>query len=661
MYNPEVETLIKSDFKITSHYLNANNHFWNIHLKTENVRKLLDNLSVSEEINPAYSSILNYKDYFCEKVSEAQIQICDCNNSPQQFFAYLETLNLVCRLYSEYVYFPYTLTLQDGFLTENNNSKKMWEECTIPAKNPYLEYITQNIFPLIEKYEPQIIFLEGSPNYYNIGISKLVKQKMPNTTICITRHSSEYYSLNKIDYLLKKNNYFFKFIDIVILEYFSEIEKEIINGTPLNQINNILYKDKDNNIIQNDYHTPCNYKNIFYQTRRKSKYANFYSDPSKLANVHLEPYTKCFWNRCSFCGINKKYHFENNDSDVTLLSTRLEELKELILSGVSYVWFVDEAISTTKLKKIAQFFVKQNLSVIWQVRTRICKELTNDSLIKLLKNSGLKEIRLGLESASISVLKKMNKIDEFFSLDLVECICMKFNQNNISVHFPIIIGFPGETTMERRRTYAFLRHLHEKYPLVTFNINLFGLDVSSPMFSNWTNYEIKNIYFPCIPDYFIANIVGWSGENNFTSNSLSIERDKIMKDVLYPWMPQNSITRPYIFYRLSETIRNTLYWKENFVKNEKTIIDEKCIIIKNENVTISYQQSREIYIIYNWSNHHYMIGNENTLKIFDIFRSPITIDEAIEKLCLIDALFQKKDLEILIYKLISLDFFELYN
>lgn len=656
MYNPQLEALMETDLMISSNRLEANNHFWNVIFNSQNISNLLDNISITEDINPAYLSILNYKDFFLEKVLEAQVRICYCNNSPQEFFTYLETLNLVCKLYSEYMYFPHTLTLQDGFITNNSNARIIWEECSNPAKNPYFTYIKQHVLPLIENDNPQLLFLEGAPNYYNMGLAKLIKQKIQNIRICMTRHSSEYYSLNKLDYLLKKNHYFFKLVDIVILEFFSDIEKELILDIPLEQMDNILYKNKEGNIIQNKYSNSWNNKQISYEIRPQNKIADFQSNPAKLANVHLEPYTKCFWNKCSFCGINKKYHFENQITNEALFTTRLDELKQLVLNGITYIWFIDEAIPANKLKKLARFFIENQLSVIWQIRSRICQELIDDCLIELLEHAGLKEIRLGLESASLPILKKMNKFDESFSLDLVENICKKFVQHNISVHFPIIIGFPGETVYDRKCTYDFLRYLHQKYPMVTFNINLFGLDICSPMFTNWTSYEIANIYFPCIPDYYIANIVGWSGINNFTSDLLSHERDKIMKDILYPWMPLNATLKPYIFYRLSETIRNTLYWKEKPIKEEKQL-DKQSILLKNKNVTISYQSNQEIYIIYNWSNHHYMIGNENTLKVFHAFNSSDRVEDAIKKLCLIDSkLFRENDLMNLIYKLFSLDY-----
>lgn len=250
----------------------------------------------------------------------------------------------------------------------------------------------------------------------------------------------------------------------------------------------------------------------------------------------------------------------------------------------------------------------------------------------------------------------MNKFDQNFSLDLVEHICELFCKHNISVHFPMIIGFPGETFFDRKNTYVFLKNIHEKYHNVTFNINLFGLDIRSPMFANWTNYEITDIHFPCLPCYFIGNIVQWRGVDNFSSSMLSDERDKFVRDTLYPWMPHNATLPPYIFYRLSETIRNTLYWKEKEIPRPAEMTDQ-CYLTVNPNITFSYQGNRNIYIIYNWDTHHYMIGNHNTLKVFDTFNTACELKTGLIQLNNINPkLFPINDSKMLIEKLYSLGY-----
>lgn len=656
MYVPDVDSLLDSKVEIKNNILNANNHFWSKIFDLKRIEKILGYINTSQQLNPQYISIAMHKKHFLKNVSEAKNKVCDGQNSPQEFFAYLETLNLVCQLYTDYVFYPFTLSLQEGFLTDNYDAKKIWSDCLNPTRNPYISYINENIIPLILNHRPQVLFLNGKPSFYNMSIARIVKKKLPHVICCFTRHSSEYYSLNKIDYLLISNYFFFKDIDIVIMEGFAESESDILQGKNFEDIPNIIYKNQEGNIVRNKYDTHSFSTKIIYTTRPSSYKVQYLKSPAALANVQLEPYTKCFWNKCAFCGINKKYHFENSDNNIYLIEDRLHELEELVNQGITYVWFVDEAISTEKLLIIARYIIDHHMSIIWQVRSRICKELLDENLVFLLAKSGLKEIRLGLESASLTVLEKMNKFDHTFSLKLVEDICKLFCKYHISVHFPIIIGFPGETSFDRKKTYDFLGTIHDKYSNVTFNINLFGLDIRSPMFVNWTSYEITNIHFPCLPSNFIGNIVDWSGADDFSSNMLAGERDKFMRDVLYPWMPHNATLQPYVFYRLSETVRNTLYWKEKEITDTPKI-EEHCYLAVNSNITISFQDILNIYIIYNWNNHHYMVGNDNTLKIFEAFGTACKLEDGLLQLYNANPkLYPIDDLKILIRKLYSLGF-----
>lgn len=662
MYNPDAEFLLNPQLEIINHRLDANIYFWSQILDSKKIYKLLHFITLNEETSPQYRSIVSNKDLFVHEVENAKIKVCDNGNSPQELFAYLETLNLVCKIYSDYVFYPFILSLQDGFILENNNSKKVWEYCLNPARNPYFKLISEYVYPLIMQEHPDMIFFEGPPSFYNIAIAKLVKMESPSTLNCFTRHSSEYYSLNKIDKLLVKNIYLFNAIDVVILEYFTVTEKRIIEGESLNTILNIIYKNNEGKIEQNAYGNPEGLDSIGYTLRFKSDNIDYKIAPHKLANIHLEPYNMCFWNKCVFCGINKKYHFKQCEDTSTQLIDRLIEVKELVLhKGITHIWFIDEAIHVSKLKIIAEYFLENKIIVQWQVRSRICSELIDDNLINLLEMSGLKEIRLGLESASINVLKEMNKFDETFSLDLVIDICKLYSQHEISVHFPMIIGFPGETNYDRKYTYDFLRNIHAQYPQVTFNINIFGLDIGSPMFSKWTDYNISNIHFPCCPSYYTGNIIDWNDDNDFHSSMLSDERDKIMKDILYPWMPFCSTLEPYIFYRLSETIRDTLFWKGM----EKPTLDsdwKSKRLYVNKKIVISYQDTKKIYYIYNWCNHHYMIGNNNILKIFDFFAHPNFAYDAIEKLSTENpAIFTFDDLSTLIQRLFIQDYLCIEN
>ena len=501
--------------------------------------------------------------------------------------------------------------------------------------------------PKVEEISPDILFIEGKPSFYNMAVSCLFKEKFPYMHTSLTRHSSEYYSINKLESYLVKNYYLFKMVDSIILEYFEETESQIISTLKakdeLSQVNNLIYKKNDK----------------IFQTAYLSLKRNYAPDietsnlTRELLNVHLQPYIMCYWNKCTFCGINKKYHFTNEIQNDTHLDVSLNELKKTMGDHTKYIWFIDEAIHPLKLKYMARFFLVNNIKICWQVRCRIEKELLDDELIMLLTQSGLTELRLGLESASLEILKMMNKFDDNFSLEIVESICSKYSSAGISIHFPIIIGMPGETLYHRKSTYDFLLYLVQKYPLVTFNINIFNLDIKSHIYKNAEAYGISHIKYPCKLDYFLDNTLKWENLDDMDERALSRERDRYMREILYPWMPASSYTKPYLYYRLCETIRNTLIWKsKNHFEISKDDFNLQAELNIPPTLTFNFDDKRNIYIIYNWYTHHYMIGNEYIIYIFKLFQTPQKVETIIKQLCNMNSdVYTSDDLKTLLGKL----------
>ena len=264
-------------------------------------------------------------------------------------------------------------------------------------------------------------------------------------------------------------------------------------------------------------------------------------------------------------------------------------------------------------------------------------------------------MRLGLESASLNILRAMNKFDEDFSFEIVEKICAAYSDAGISIHFPMIIGFPGENSYERKKTYDYLHYLCEKYPLVSFNLNVFNLDISSHIFCCPDKYEIKEIYYPCPLQDFLGNILQWDRGHDL-EKQLFVERDQYMREILYPWMPADASVKPHIFYRLSETARHTLRWK--FQGNSAiSISDDSSINPQTEllfpsTLVYGFDTKRNVYVIYNWQTHHYMIGNEHLIFILNFFKTAHTISDAIDYLTIYDPnVYILKDLNILFLKL----------
>ena len=657
MFEPDSD-FYNSKVNIVDGIMDANSLFWSKHFSTDRINKLINILALNKAnvycAYPPYEAILSNRELFINKVIEAPEKLCYETNTPEEFFSSLETISILCKLYSDFEYSPFSLNIQTGFVLDEFNSYDIYNNCLNPQKNPYYNFIVEEIIPKIRELNPDIIFLYGSMSYYFATISLIIKQYNPEVHICLSRHSSEYYSMNKIIPLLKENYNLFNMIDSLILDSFEEIEEKLVFSLEGNQslttVPNILLSH-NNKIIETDFSEPSAANSLFvYKRMIKENHMD-----KKVYDIHFDPYIKCSWNKCAFCGINKKYR--NKD---LCYSEEIFKQKMISVNSLShecdYLWFVDEALSPNKLKDLANSFINSKKKINWQARCRAHRDLLDNGLPELLAKSGLKELRIGLESGSYKILKLMNKFDDNFNFKLIEDIVSTYEKVGISVHCPMIMGFPQEDETDRQQTYELLLKLSRENPSFTFNLNILNLDLSSELYKKWAVYQLEKLQYPCKPQYFLGNAIAWI--ENIEHDKLSTDANKFMKDMLFPWMPDNSLVTPAILYRLCENSRNTLRWKSmNTWHKKKRLFSSEMNLVLSKNVSLKKDDER--VFLYQWDSHHYLHGNYYLYNLLNEFQSSTKVSTAIERLNRIDpSVYIKEDLVLLINKLFEYDFLE---
>lgn len=285
------------------------------------------------------------------------------------------------------------------------------------------------------------------------------------------------------------------------------------------------------------------------------------------------------------------------------LEEAIHVLKERKAFGFQYLWLIDEAIPPVILKNLLKKMRENQLRFIWHLRSRIESELIDEELIDLLKETGVKSIILGFESASNRILRLMKKTYAEDYLEIAEKIVEKYTQHNIHIHFPALIGFPSETVQEREQTLNFLTYLSQKYRLFSYNINILDLDISSELFSHWTDYDINSLKLPCLPKYFLGNSVEWN--NDF------ITLNKCRTDIMlkqFPWYPKQTNIPASVFYNIWERKRGVLYEKydEEMSINE---FDFESNYQLSKGV-VFFQTNQTEYCFYNFNTHHFLLGGE---------------------------------------------------
>lgn len=588
-------------------YFDTNACFWNYILEETTIRDCLISLSNNKKNIPIKVEwAVNNIDTYILLLNKAKRQIFEPSYSAQEIYAHLETLQIACDILYYAQTAPFRLNVATGFLRSSDSSQEMVEACLLPFCNPYLKFIKEHVIPMISSEAPQMLWLCGRPNIATFAIAMLTRAVLPNIHIGVIRHTSEYYSLNKIIPLLSNNHIFFSVFDCVVLynddETKAAVERHLSMGHPISDAPNLLFTlDRGKTISQSEYKKS---ENIIHKT--------IHPNSEFPVDVRLFPNNHCYWNRCSFCGINKKYSFNECSSkwDCTYAFNLLRELHK---RKVKKFWVIDEALPVAILNTIAQYIIENNFDFEWHVRTRIEKELIDDTLCDKLYKSGLRNILLGFESGAERILKQMNKTQDASNyINTAEIIVKKYNQKGISVHFPAIIGFPTETNEERALTVDCLEYLHRIYPLFTYNINILELDVCSELYRRFEQFDIPLLLYPCKPSNFLGNTIQW--RHNIDTLK-SVQEQSML--TLFKWYPCESSLDIVTFYRLLEHNRLPFFG---------TSLYESCpkYSFRGEDIDIGVNKKCDCfithsgnYVLFNSQTYKFVSGGEYLKTIYD--------------------------------------------
>jgi p-methyltransferase len=183
--------------------------------------------------------------------------------------------------------------------------------------------------------------------------------------------------------------------------------------------------------------------------------------------------------KCTYCNFSK---------DPRLLSVKpldqlVDEMRAVAKRGIKYVWFVDDNFRLGKedMNLFCKRIIAEDIHIRWMTFIRADSLLHAD--LDLLRDSGCRELQLGLESADPHILENMNKkmdppiyakvINDLLSVG-IDCSCY------------FISGFPGETEETIHRTKDFIKNIEhpELDGALSWSIYPFMLAPLSPIFED---------------------------------------------------------------------------------------------------------------------------------------------------------------------------------
>jgi anaerobic magnesium-protoporphyrin IX monomethyl ester cyclase len=193
---------------------------------------------------------------------------------------------------------------------------------------------------------------------------------------------------------------------------------------------------------------------------------------------------------CSYCTNAAVYGRKWNALPVDQV---VEETMELTRRyRLELLWMADDnfLVDLGRALEIAEGLVRAGAQFKWSVQatTNLTARLSVEEL-SLLRRSGLHQICQGIETASPTVMKFMNKDFQVLA-DIYESTerCIRAN---VIPSFNIIFGHPGEGPKERRETITFMMDVCRRFPGAEFWTNIFTPYPGSPIFQQAAKLGIE--------------------------------------------------------------------------------------------------------------------------------------------------------------------------
>jgi len=285
-----------------------------------------------------------------------------------------------------------------------------------------------------------------------------------------------------------------------------DVARNLQEGTSLESVRGISFKP-GNRIVHNA-ERPV--ENINLLPMPAFSVANF-DVYEKVAGIRKLPYASsvgCPY-ACNYC---TDQVFYNRRFNAYSASRVVSEVTELVSRyRLSEVAFLDSnfPVNVKRAIDIAKGFRESNWKFRWtfQASTDLLCRMSDDEVC-LLGEAGVTHMGFGTESASQNVLALMNKrhqrVEEMFET------ARKSERAGIRVTFNLILGYPGETEIDRLETFRIMSEIARQHSNVSFSPNIFTPYPGIPIWpelrtsgvqepqslEEWTNVDLGSNHLP---------------------------------------------------------------------------------------------------------------------------------------------------------------------
>ena len=177
---------------------------------------------------------------------------------------------------------------------------------------------------------------------------------------------------------------------------------------------------------------------------------------------------------CSYCASPRLWYRQVRFRSANNVLAELEQLKTHYHS--SFIHFADDTFTLDKerAKEICRELISRQLDIKWVCDTRV--DCLDKELITLMKASGCVRVKIGVESGSDRILKKVRK---GITTGEVRKAVALIKEVGLPLTVYLIVGFPSETNEDLQQTIKFAKELNADYYSLSILAPYYGTEILS--------------------------------------------------------------------------------------------------------------------------------------------------------------------------------------
>lgn len=344
----------------------------------------------------------------------------------------------------------------------------------------YIDIIKDENHPLWDEVVKNV--LEWDPHYLGISlrtsnypsaklISRKIKSIRPDIKIILggvhaTLAYRELMSESWFDFIIRGEGEF------TLLDF--------MNGVPLERINGLSYRKPDGTGVHNPPREAIpDLDMVPFPDRDSFITATHNMDLGQIISGRGCPFA------CTYCASPAMWGRKNvRFRSVYDVVSELELLSKRYQTSMIYISDDTFTMKRGRSLEICDELKRRNLGVTWKCDTRA--DCLDEELVAHMKGAGCELIKIGVESGSDRILKMIRKGE---TKQKMMAAARTVKEQGIKLTVYLMIGFPGETDEDVRKTIDFAHELDADYYSLSVLAPYYGTEIYNSLQS--TGFELK--------------------------------------------------------------------------------------------------------------------------------------------------------------------------